>query len=213
MEFVPLAEETGLIMSLGGWVLREACRQVKGWQQRYHSDPPLAVYVNFSARQFSEPDLVGQVVSVLRDTGLEPSSLVLEITEGAAMEEAPSTLATLRDLRKLGVKLGIDDFGNGYSSLSYLKRFPVDVIKIDRSIVEGLGHDRSDSAIVSATITLAHALGLEVIAEGMETGEAVAELRSLGCNFGQGDYWWTSQPAGETEALLKAASTRSSHPE
>jgi diguanylate cyclase (GGDEF)-like protein/PAS domain S-box-containing protein len=210
MEFIPLAEETGLIMPLGGWVLHESCRQVREWQQRFPSDPPLAVYVNISARQFSDPDIVGQVVEVLRETGLEPDSLVLEITEGTAMEEAPSTLATLRALRELGVKLAIDDFGNGYSSLSYLKRFPVDVIKIDRSIVEGLGYDRSDSAIVSATITLAHALGLEVIAEGMETGEAVAELRSLGCNFGQGDYWWTSQTAGETEALLKAASVRGS---
>jgi EAL domain-containing protein (putative c-di-GMP-specific phosphodiesterase class I) len=138
---------------------------------------------------------------------------VLEITEGMAMEDAPTTLTTLRALRGLGVKLALDDFGNGYSSLSYLKRFPVDVIKIDRSIVEGLGYDRSDSAIVSATITLAHALDLEVIAEGMETGEAVAELRSLGCNFGQGDYWWTSQPAEETEALLKAALARSSQPQ
>ena len=115
-------------------------------------------------------------------------------------------MATLRALRELGVKLAIDDFGNGYSSLSYLKRFPVDVIKIDRSIVEGLGHNQGDSAIVSATISLAHALGLEVIAEGMETGEAVAELRSLGCNFGQGDYWATPQPAGATEALLEATS-------
>jgi EAL domain-containing protein (putative c-di-GMP-specific phosphodiesterase class I) len=111
------------------------------------------------------------------------------------------------------VKLAIDNFGNGYSSLSYLKRFPVDVINIDRSIVEGLGYDRSDSAIVSATITLAHALGLEVIAEGMETGVAVAELRSLGCNFGQGDYWWTPRSAGETATLLKGASARSSQAE
>jgi diguanylate cyclase (GGDEF)-like protein len=204
LEFVPLAEETGLIMPLGVWVLHEACRQVREWQQRYPSDPPLAVYVNISARQFSDPDLVGQVVDVLRDTGLEASSLVLEITEGTAMEEAPSTLATLRALRELGVKLAIDDFRNGYSSLSYLKRFPVDVIKIDRSIVEGLGHDRSDSAIASATITLAHVLGLEVIAEGMETGEAVAELRSLDCNFGQGYYWGTPRSAGETAALLDA---------
>jgi EAL domain-containing protein (putative c-di-GMP-specific phosphodiesterase class I) len=209
---VPLAEETGLIVLLGRWVLEESCRRVTGWQQRYPSDPPLVLYVNLSARQFYDPDLVGQVVEVLRDTGLEAGSLVLEITEGTAMEEAPSTLATLRALRGLGAKLAIDDFGNGYSSLSYLKRFPVDVIKIDRSIVEGLGHDRSDSAIVSATITLAHALGLEVIAEGMETGEAVAELRFLGCNFGQGDYWWTPQPAGETEELLKAASTCTSKP-
>jgi EAL domain-containing protein (putative c-di-GMP-specific phosphodiesterase class I) len=108
------------------------------------------------------------------------------------------------------VKLAIDDFGTGYSSLSYLKHFPVDAIKIDRSIVEGLGHDRGDSAIVSATITLAHALGLEVVAEGMETGEAVAELQALGCNFGQGKYWWRQRPAEKTAALLEATSVRNS---
>jgi EAL domain-containing protein (putative c-di-GMP-specific phosphodiesterase class I) len=113
-------------------------------------------------------------------------------------------LATLRALRELGVKLAIDDFGNGYSSLSYLKRFPVDVIKIDRSIVEGLSQDRGDSAIVAATLTLAHALGLEVIAEGVETSEEVAELQALGCDFGQGYYWWTPQPAKETASLLEA---------
>jgi diguanylate cyclase (GGDEF)-like protein/PAS domain S-box-containing protein len=211
-EFLALTEETGLIMPLGRWVLEAACRQVRAWQSRYPKDPSLAVYVNISARQLYDPDLVGCVAGVLRQTGMEPSSLVLEITESSAMEDAPATMATLRQLRELGVKLAIDDFGNGYSSLSYLKRFPVDVIKIDRSLVEGLGQDRGDSAIVSATIALAHALGLEVIAEGMETVEAVAELRSLGCNFGQGNYWWTSQPAEETEALLRAASARISQP-
>jgi EAL domain-containing protein (putative c-di-GMP-specific phosphodiesterase class I) len=203
-EFVPLAEETGLIMSLERWVLEEACRQVKEWQQCYPTDPPLAVFVYLSPRQFYGPDLVGQVAGALRDTGLEASSLVLEITEGTTMQDAPSTMATLHTLRRLGVKLAIDDFGSGYSSLSYLKRFPVDAIKIDRSIVEGLGQNRSNSAIVWATVNLAQALDLEVIAEGMETIEAVAELRALGCNFGQGDYWWTPQPAGETAALLEA---------
>ena len=207
-EFVPLAEETRLIVPLGRWVLEDACRQVKEWQQRYPSDPPLEVYVNLSARQFYDPDLVEQVAGVLQDTGLEASSLVLEITEGTAMEEAPSTMATLAALRGLGVKLAIDDFGTGYSSLSYLKRFPVDAIKIDHAIVEGLGHDRGDSAIVSATITLAHALGLEVIAEGVETIEEAAELRALGCDFGQGYYWWTPHHAVEVAAILEDASLR-----
>jgi len=203
-EFVPLAEETQLIIPIGWWVLEEACRQVTEWQKLYPSDPPLAVNVNLSARQFYAPDLVEQVAGVLEETALDPSSLVLEITEGTAMEEAFSTTATLGALKGLGVKLAIDDFGTGYSSLSYLKRFPVDVIKIDHSIVEGLGRDRGDSAIVSATITLAHALGLEVIAEGVETDEEAAELQALGCNFGQGYYWWTPRPAGETAALLGA---------
>ncbi len=209
VEFVPLAEETGLIMPLGGWVLEEACRQVREWQQRYPSDPPLAVYVNLSARQFSEPDLVGQVVNVLRDTGLEASSLVLEITEGTAMEEAPTTIATLRTLRELGVKLAIDDFGTGYSSLSYLKRFPVDVIKIDRSIVEGLERGPADAAIVSATIAMAHDLGLKAVAEGVETSEQFVKLQTLGCDIGQGYYWWRPCP-GEAAATLLAAESSSS---
>jgi diguanylate cyclase (GGDEF)-like protein/PAS domain S-box-containing protein len=203
-DFVPLAEETRLIIPIGWWVLEEACRQVKEWQKLYPSDPPLAINVNLSARQFYDPDLVERVAGVLEETALEPSSLVLEITEGTAMEEALSTTTTLAALRGLGVKLAIDDFGTGYSSLSYLKRFPVDAIKIDRAIVEGLGRDRGDSAIVSATITLAHALGLEVIAEGVETDEEAAELLALGCDVGQGYYWWTPQPAGETAALLGA---------
>jgi EAL domain-containing protein (putative c-di-GMP-specific phosphodiesterase class I) len=203
-EFVPLAEETRMIIPIGWWVLREACRQVKEWQRLYPSDPPLAININLSARQFYDPGLVEQVAGVLEETALDPSTLVLEITEGTAMEEALSTTATLGALRGLGVKLAIDDFGTGYSSLSYLKRFPVDVIKIDRSIVEGLGRDRGDSAIVSATITLAHALGLEVIAEGVETDEEAAELLALGCDFVQGFYWWTPQPAGAMSPLLEA---------
>jgi diguanylate cyclase (GGDEF)-like protein/PAS domain S-box-containing protein len=203
-EFVPLAEETRLIIPIGWWMLEEACRQVTEWQKLYPSDPPLAININLSARQFYDPDLVKRVAGVLDETTLDPGSLVLEITEGTAMEEALSTTATLGALKGLGVKLAIDDFGTGYSSLSYLKRFPVDVIKLDRTIVEGLGHDQGDSAIVSATITLAHALGLEVIAEGVETDEVAAELRALGCNFGQGYYWWTPQPAEETAALLDA---------
>jgi diguanylate cyclase (GGDEF)-like protein/PAS domain S-box-containing protein len=207
-EFVPLAEETRLIIPIGRWVLEQACRQVKEWQQRFPAAQLLAVNVNLSARQFYDPDLVEQVAGVLEETGLDAGSLVLEITEGTAMAEVLSTTATLGALRELGVKLAIDDFGTGYSSLSYLKRFPVDVIKIDRSIVEGLGEDQGNSAIVSATITLAHALGLEVIAEGVETDEEAAELRALGCNFGQGDLWWTPQPAEEMAALLEVASVR-----
>jgi diguanylate cyclase (GGDEF)-like protein/PAS domain S-box-containing protein len=203
-EFVPLAEETRLIVPIGWWILREVCRQVKDWHEIYPAYPPLAVNVNLSARQFYAPDLVRQVADVLEGTALDSGSLVLEITEGVAIEEAPSTVATLNALKELGVKLAIDDFGTGYSSLSYLKRFPVDVIKIDRSIVEGLSQDRGDSAIVAAILTLAHALGLEVIAEGVETSEQVAELQALGCDFGQGYYWWTPQPAKETASLLES---------
>lgn len=207
-EFVALAEETGLIMPIGRWVLGEACRQVRWWQERNSNDLHLGVYVNLSARQFHDHGLVEEAASIIVDTGLDASCLVLEITEGTAMEDAPSTMVTLHALKNLGVKLAIDDFGSGYSSLSYLKRFPVDVIKVDRSIVEGLGQDRGNSAIVAATITLAHALGLKVVAEGVETEEHFAELRALGCDFGQGYYWWGPSPADEAAELLVANSKR-----
>jgi diguanylate cyclase (GGDEF)-like protein/PAS domain S-box-containing protein len=203
-EFVSFAEETGLIMPVGRWVLGEACRQAKGWQEHNSNDLRLAICVNLSAPQFQSHDLVGEVAGALEEAGLDASSLVLEITEDAAMEDAPATMATLHALKDLGVRLAIDDFGTGYSSLSYLKRFPVDIIKVDRSIVEGLGQDRGDSAIVSATIALAHALGLEVTAEGVETAEQAAELHALGCDFGQGDYWWRPHPADEAAAILEA---------
>ena len=204
-EFLPLAEETGLIIPIGRWVLKEACRQAKEWQRHYSTEQPLALYVNVSARQFDDPDLVGLVAEVLRETGLEASSLVLEITEHTAMGDAPSTLAKLHALKKLGLKLAIDDFGKGYSSLSYLKHFPVDIVKIDRSIVAGLGQEEVDSAIMSATVTLAHALGLEVIAEGTETEEAAAELRVLGCDFGQGYYWSSPAPARVMTEILETS--------
>lgn len=204
VEFVPLAEDTGLIVPLGRWVLKEACRQAKEWQERYPDDSAPTMSVNFSARQFRHPALAEEVAAVLEETGLDPSRLCIEITESAAMEDAPSTISVLRELKELGVEIAIDDFGVGYSSLSYLKRFPVDVIKIDRSIVEGLERDPGNAAIVSASITLAHALGLEAVAEGVETQGEAAELRALGCDFGQGYYWWTPRPAHAAAALLEA---------
>jgi EAL domain-containing protein (putative c-di-GMP-specific phosphodiesterase class I) len=203
-EFVPLAEETGMIVPLGRWVLKEACRQAKDWQDRYPSSPPPMMNVNFSAHQFHHPALVEDVADVLEETGLSPSSLCVEITEGTAMEDAPFTVFVLRKLKDLGVKLAIDDFGAGYSSLSYLKRFPVDALKIDRSIVEGVERDPGNAAIVSATITLAHALGLEAIAEGVETESEATELRTMGCDCGQGYYWWMPRPAHAAAALLEA---------
>jgi diguanylate cyclase (GGDEF)-like protein len=202
-EFVPLAEDTGMIVPLGRWVLREACRQAKEWQDRYPSSTP-TMNVNFSAHQFHHPALVEEVADALEETGLDPSSLCMEITEGTAMEDAPFTVFVLRKLKELGVKLAIDDFGVGYSTLSYLKRFPVDYIKIDRSIIEGVERDPGNAAIVSATITLAHALGLEAIAEGVETEVEATQLRTLGCDFGQGYYWWRPRPAHAAAALLEA---------
>src|SRR5205823_4228976 len=149
----------------------------------YPDRPPLAVSVNLSVRQFQHPSLVEDVALVLRQTGLEPSRLVLEITEGIMMEAAEVSSAALQKLKDLGVRLAIDDFGTGYSSLSYLKRFPVDTLKIDRSFVDGLGRDPGDAAIVHAVIGLAHTLGLQVTAEGIETAEQLVRLQLAGCDL------------------------------
>jgi EAL domain-containing protein (putative c-di-GMP-specific phosphodiesterase class I) len=200
--FIPFAEETGLIVPLGRWVLKEACRQAKEWQHRYPADLHLTMCVNLSARQFRDPDLVGQVADALEGTGLHPSNLILEITESSLMEDTPSTLTALRELKALGVRLAIDDFGTGYSSLSYLKRFPVDLLKVDRTLIAGLEWDRRSCAIVLAAIVLAHCLGLEVVAEGVETSGECAMLRVLGCDFGQGYYFSKPRPPEKVRALL-----------
>jgi EAL domain-containing protein (putative c-di-GMP-specific phosphodiesterase class I) len=178
-EFIPLAEESGLIVPLGRWVLEEACDQAKEWQTVYPAEPPLFMTVNLSAHQFRAPGRAGDVRNALAETKLEPGGLVLEITESALMEDVTTTLAALRWLQDFGVRLAIDDFGTGYSSLSYLKRFPVDVIKIDRSMVSRLEQDPGNAAVVSATVTLAHSLGLEATAEGVETEAESAALRKL----------------------------------
>jgi diguanylate cyclase (GGDEF)-like protein len=187
--FIGLTEETGLIIPIGQWVLTEACRQARSWQEQRPSDPPLTISVNLSARQLQDPDLIGLVSRVLADSGLDARSLKLEITESVVMEDAPSTLATLHTLRDLGIRLAIDDFGTGYSSLGYLKRFPIDTLKIDRSFVEGIVSDSEDAAIVQAVISVAKILGLSVTAEGIEDEAQLRRLKELGCDRGQGFYF------------------------
>jgi diguanylate cyclase (GGDEF)-like protein/PAS domain S-box-containing protein len=184
-QFVPLAEETGLIVPIGEAVLEEACRQAKEWQERRPSDGPV-VCINLSARQFREPGLTKSVARIIDETGLEPSSLFLEVTESTAMGDALATAAALEELQDLGVQTILDDFGTGYSSLSYLERFPVEYVKIDHSFVGGLGEYPGAKMLVSAIISLAHALGLKVIAEGVETEEQLERLRGMGCDLAQG---------------------------
>ena len=206
-DFIPIAEETGLIVPLGEWVLGEACRQAQWWRTQHEILSDLTVSVNLSGRQIAQPDLVSVVSNVLTDTGLPPSALVLEITESVLMSDAEYAIGVLRALKDLGVRLSVDDFGTGYSSLSYLKRFPVDVLKIDRSFVDGLGTEGEDTAIVRATIGLAKSLGLETVGEGAETTTQVDALRALGCDKAQGYLFSRPQPAPDlTDTLLRPRS-------
>jgi EAL domain-containing protein (putative c-di-GMP-specific phosphodiesterase class I) len=185
-DFVPMAEETGMILPIGRWVLEEACRQASRWQRQYAEHASFTMAVNLSARQFQQPDLVEQIAAALRDADLAPSMLRLEITESILMEDAEATHAQLVALHDLGVKLAIDDFGTGYSSLSYIQRFPVDTIKIDQSFVSGIDTDERNSSIVQAATSLAHALGMDVTAEGIETVGQLRSMQRLHCDHGQG---------------------------
>jgi len=204
-DFVGLSEETGLIVPLGRWVLHEACRQTRQWQLAAPATK-LAISVNLSARQLQQPGLVDEIGEVLRETRLDPGALRLEITETVVMHDAPITLAKLEALKALGVQLAIDDFGTGYSSLGYLKRFPVDTLKIDRSFVKGIGRDVEDSAIVRAVITVAKSLGLSVTAEGIETADQLDQLRTLGCDHGQGYFFAKPMTSDRVPAFLVATS-------
>jgi diguanylate cyclase (GGDEF)-like protein len=201
-QFIPLAEETGLIIPIGKWVLFEACRQVQEWQLTAPAAAPITVSVNLSARQLHDPALVETVRTALAETGLDPRHLRLEITESVMMRDVDAAVETLRQLRELGVQLAVDDFGQGYSSLGYLKRFPVDVLKIDRAFVERLALDPQDVAIVDAMITLARRLHMGVTGEGIETGEQLEQLRRLGCDRGQGYYFSRPLPSEAVVALL-----------
>jgi diguanylate cyclase (GGDEF)-like protein len=201
-EFVPLAEEAGQIAQIDTIVLREATRQLAEWQRLDPSLAGLGMSVNLSARQFTDPDLVAKVATALADAGVEPHTLWLEITESVVMDETNATLEILRSLRQLGARLMVDDFGTGYSSLVYLKRFPVDALKIDRGFVDGLGVDIEDEAIVRAVIGLAEALGLQVVAEGVETARQLDQLRRLRCGMAQGFLFSPPVPAEVATELL-----------
>lgn len=195
-EFIHLSEQTGLIVPLGAWVLREACRQMRVWQDRYPLVPPLTISVNISPRQLEEPDFSCQVASVLEETNLPPTSLRLELTESTIVQRTPTAVAALESLRRMGVQLYIDDFGTGYSSLGYLDSLPIDAIKIDRTFVNNLGRARSSAGVVQAIINLARELGIEVVAEGVETSEQHDVLKRLRCGFMQGFY--ISEPLDPT---------------
>ncbi|HEV3477082.1 MAG TPA: EAL domain-containing protein [Rubrobacteraceae bacterium] len=203
-EFVPVAEDTGLIVPIGEWMLREACRQAQGWRRLYPGDPPATMFVNLSAKQLQDPNLTRIISQIARETGFDPRQLELEITENTAMGDAPVTAAVLEELKALGVQVAIDDFGTGYSSLSYLQLFPVDAIKIDSSFVSTLGHDSGTTVLVSGMVNLAHALGLRVIAEGVENAEQLRQVKGLGCDLAQGNFLSRPLPHQAAGALLKS---------
>lgn len=199
-EFIPLAEETGLIVPMGEWILRAACAQNKTWQRQ--GLPLVRMGVNLSVRQLQRKKLIGTIAHVLNETGLDPNYLELELTESIIMKSDENTMAELRELNVGGIEISIDDFGTGYSSLSYLKRLPIDTLKIDKSFVQEVTTDPDDAAIVAAIITMAHALRLKVVAEAVETAEQLAFLRALKCDQMQGYLFSRPLPAEEITRLL-----------
>jgi diguanylate cyclase (GGDEF)-like protein len=215
--FIPVAEDTGLIVPLGWWVLQEACRQMHVWQQQFLVGPPLSMSVNLSGKQITQPDAVERVEQILQATGLPPSSLKLELTESLMMEHAEATITILQKLKALGIQLAIDDFGTGYSSLSYLYQFPIDTLKIDRSFVNRMDVELEKLELVRTIATLAWNLSMNVVAEGIETQQQLSHLKALGCEYGQGYFFSKPVDAIATEQLLadhaasltKAAKARS----
>jgi diguanylate cyclase (GGDEF)-like protein/PAS domain S-box-containing protein len=201
MDFIPVAEETGVILQLGRWVLRQACEQARAWDL-VAPDRPLSVNVNVSGRQVSEPGFVAEVAQVIAETGLEPSRLVLEFTEGVLMQDTAETMVTLHALKALGVRLAIDDFGTGYSSLSYVRQFPIDILKIDRSFVASMSDGPDETALMHSILQLSETLHLETVAEGIEDAGQLSELRTLGADLGQGFLFAKPLPPTEITAML-----------
>jgi EAL domain-containing protein (putative c-di-GMP-specific phosphodiesterase class I) len=200
-DFIPLAEEIGLITPIGEWVLRTACRQAMVW--RAEGLCPERISVNVSSRQFRGLSLFDTVVGILEETGMPPTGLELEITENLLMADIPEVIDGLRRLDDLGISLSVDDFGTGYSSLSYLRRFPVSVLKIDKSFVRDVATDSDNAILVEAIITMGRSLKLEVVAEGVETGAQMGFLRKRGCDFAQGYYYSRPTPTADFRQLMR----------
>lgn len=201
-DFIPLAEERGSILKIGTWAIREACLQLKHWQNRFSLHTSLAIAVNLSSKQLIQPNLIDQVIEILQETGIEPGALKLEITEGVMMENIGTATVLLQQLRALGIELGVDDFGTGYSSLSYLHRLPINSLKIDKSFIKGMVEKREHAEIVKTILALARSLKIRVVAEGVETLEQLVELRRLRCDAGQGFLFSKPAEVETAETLL-----------
>lgn len=203
-EFIPLAEETGLIFQLGEWTLRESCRQLRAWQEEYPQDPPLTMSINISGRQFSQPDLISTLTDIAKETGIDASSLAIDITESTIMENAEAAAAKMLQLREMGIHIHIDDFGTGYSSLSHLHRFPITALKIDRTFVSRLTANGENKDVITTIVSLAKSLNLEVIVEGIELIHQLSKINNLNCHYGQGYLFSEPKEAEAMHAWLKA---------
>ena len=206
-EFIAIAEETGLIIDIGAWVLDQACRQAAQWSERW-PDRRLEISVNVSSRQLATTDIIDTVRDAIARTGLDPTQLTLELTESTLIEDTINTQAILNELRSLGVNLSLDDFGTGYSSLTYLRAFPINIVKIDKSFVRTLGTEREDTAIVAAVIALANNLDIKVVAEGVETHEQLAVLLQLRCHYLQGYLFSAARPAPDVAEMIETPPLR-----
>ncbi len=206
--FIGVAEEMGLIVFIGNWVLRKACEQARRWHQASPGEQPLTMSVNVSGRQFKQPDFVEQVEKIVRETQVDPTAIKLEVTETVTMDNAERTIRIVEGLKNLGVRLSIDDFGTGYSSLSYLRRFPINTLKIDRSFVQNLPGNPENLEIVRTIMGLARNLGMDVVAEGAETADEIAHLKALDCDFGQGFFFSKPVDSEEADELLRKTAQR-----
>ena len=199
-KFIPVAEETGLIIPISDWVINEACRQAVQWQQEGYGIVPVAV--NVASQHFKQKKLLKTVAHALRQSRLDPGCLELELTEGVMLENAEETIATMNRLKQMGVKLALDDFGTGYSSLSYLTRFPIDTLKIDQSFIRDIHVNTANAAIVTAIVVMAHSLGMEVVVEGVETEGQSVMLSGKNCDIYQGFYFYRPMPVQELNKVL-----------
>jgi EAL domain-containing protein (putative c-di-GMP-specific phosphodiesterase class I) len=203
--FVPVAEDTGLVVPMGRWVLREACRQALAWQSCAANGKPFTISVNLSVREFAQPDLVKAIATILEDTGLPAKALHIEITESAVIGQKHPAIDTVEQLRALGVGIHLDDFGTGYSALSYLHRLPLDAVKVDRAFISSIDQEERPLHVVKAIVSLAHAIGLEVVAEGVTNQRQLDLLRTMGCDQAQGFIFSRPCNSEELDALLAKA--------